>query len=140
MCSSDLLGFAKAGKWVEQIPHSVIVSFTVGAAILIINSQLGTLLGISVPRGAGVPETISAVASALIGNQWQMAAPALVLFTLITIRLWKPLNRYLPAMLVAVALGSIAAALLETLIPGVTAFRKVQEIPGAFPQIGRAHV
>lgn len=130
-----VLGFAKAGKWVEQIPHSVIVGFTVGAAILIINSQLGTLLGISIPRGTGVPETISAVASALISNQWQMAAPALVLFTLIAIRLWKPLNRYLPAMLVAVVLGSIAAALLETLIPGVDAFRKVQEIPGAFPPI-----
>lgn len=130
-----VLGFAKAGKWVEQIPHSVIVGFTVGAAILIINSQLGTLLGINIPRGKGVPETISAVASALINNQWQIAAPAVVLFTLITIRLWKPLNRFLPAMLVAVVLGSIAAALIESLLPGVVTFKKVQEIPGAFPPI-----
>ena len=130
-----VLGLAKAGKWVEKIPHSVIVGFTVGAAILIINSQMGTLLGINIPRGKGVLETISAVASALINNQWQMAAPAVVLFTLITIQIWKPLNRFLPAMLVAVVLGSIAAALLETLMPGVVAFKKVQEIPGAFPPI-----
>ncbi|MBU3578458.1 SulP family inorganic anion transporter [Polynucleobacter sp. 73C-SIWE] len=129
------LGFAKAGKWVEQIPHSVIVGFTVGAAILIINSQLGTLLGISIPKGMGVPETLSAVTSALLNNQSQMAAPALVLFTLIAIRLWKPLNRFLPAMLVAVVLGSIAAVLLEKLMPGVATFRKVQDIPGAFPPI-----
>jgi len=46
-----LLGIVKAGKWVEKIPHSVIVGFTVGAAILIINSQIGTLFGISIPRG-----------------------------------------------------------------------------------------
>ena len=129
------LGFAKAGKWVEQIPHSVIVGFTVGAAILIINSQLGTLLGISIPKGMGVPETLSAVTSALLNNQWQMAAPALVLFTLIAIRLWKPLNRFLPAMLVAVVLGSIAAVLLETFLPSITAFKRVQDIPGAFPPI-----
>lgn len=129
------LGFAKAGKWVEQIPHSVIVGFTVGAAILIINSQLGTLLGISIPKGMGVLETLSAVTSALLNNQWQMAAPALVLFTLIAIRLWKPLNRFLPAMLVAVVLGSIAAVLLETFLPSITAFKRVQDIPGAFPPI-----
>jgi len=129
------LGFAKAGKWVEQIPHSVIVGFTVGAAILIINSQLGTLLGISITKGMGVLETLSAVTSALSNNQWQMAAPALVLFTLIAIRLWKPLNRFLPAMLVAVVLGSIAAVLLETFLPSITAFKRVQDIPGAFPPI-----
>ena len=129
------LGFAKAGKWVEQIPHSVIVGFTVGAAILIINSQLGTLLGISIPKGMGVLETLSAVTSALLNNQSQMAAPALVLFTLIAIRLWKPLNRFLPAMLVAVVLGSIAAVLLETFLPSITAFKRVQDIPGAFPPI-----
>jgi SulP family sulfate permease len=130
-----LLGISKAGKWVEQIPHSVIVGFTVGAAILIINSQLGTLLGINIPRGKSVLETISAVSSALLNNQWQMSAPALVIFTLITIRLWKPLNRFLPAMLVAVVLGSIAAALLEIFLPSITAFKRVQEIPGAFPPI-----
>jgi len=130
-----VLGIAKAGKWVQMIPHSVIVGFTVGAAILIINSQLGTLLGINIPRGTGVAETISSVALALFNNQWQMASPLLVLFTLIAIRLWKPLNRFLPAMLVAVILGSIAAALLEIYLPGVVAFKKVQEIPGALPPI-----
>ena len=108
-----LLGISKAGKWVEKVPHSVIVGFTAGAAILIINSQLGTLLGISIPRGKGVIETIGTVASALLSNQWQLSAPVLVLFTLIAIRLWRRLNRFVPSMLVAVILGSIAAALLE---------------------------
>ena len=129
------LGISKAGKWVEKIPHSVIVGFTVGAAILIINSQLGTLLGVSVPRGKSVVDTITAVTNALLNQQWQLAAPILVVFTLIAIRIWKPLNRYVPAMLVAVIFGSVAALMMEASFPSIEAFKKVQEIPGAFPPI-----
>ncbi len=130
-----VLGISKAGKWVEKIPHSVIVGFTVGAAILIINSQLGTLLGVNVPRGKSVVETIAAVANALLNQQWQLAAPTLVVFTLIAIRIWRPFNRYIPAMLVAVVFGSVAAVMMENFFPSIEAFKKVQEIPGAFPPI-----
>ena len=129
------LGISKAGKWVEKIPHSVIVGFTVGAAILIINSQLGTLLGVSVPRGKNVIETMTTVTNALLHNQWQIAAPVLVLLTLITIRIWRRLNRYLPAMLVAVIFGSVAALIMESSFLSIEAFKKVQDIPGAFPPI-----
>jgi sulfate permease, SulP family len=129
------LGISKAGKWVEKIPHSVIVGFTVGAAILIINSQLGTLLGVSVPRGKNVIETMTTITNALLHNQWQIAAPVLVLLTLITIRIWRRLNRYLPAMLVAVIFGSVAALIIESYFPSIEAFKKVQDIPGAFPPI-----
>ena len=129
------LGFSKAGKWVEKVPHSVIVGFTAGAAILIINSQLGTLLGASVPRGKNVVDTVSAVVASFQNNQWQIAAPALVLFTLLVIRFWRRLNRYVPSMLVAVILGSLAAAILEILFPSIGVFKKVQEIPGALPPL-----
>ncbi len=130
-----LLGLSKAGKWVEKVPHSVIIGFTTGAALLIINSQLGTLFGASIPRGKNVLETVLAVFNAIQLGQWQIAAPMLVLFTLLAIRLWKPLNRYVPAMLVAVVLGSLVAALLENILPSMGLFKKVQEIPGAFPPI-----
>ena len=129
------LGFSKAGKWVEKVPHSVIVGFTAGAAILIINSQLGTLLGASVPRGKNVVDTVSAVVTSFQNNQWQIAAPALVLFTLLVIRFWRRLNRYVPSMLVAVILGSLAAAILEILFPSIGVFKKVQEMPGALPPL-----
>jgi SulP family sulfate permease len=132
-----LLGLCKIGKWVEKVPHSVIVGFTAGAAILIINSQLGTLLGINIPKGKNVFETIRMIGLAFINNQWQIAAPILVLLTLIAIRLWRPLNRFMPAMLVAVIIGSIAALLLELFIPSIEAFKRVKEIPGAFPPISK---
>ena len=127
------LGIAKAGKWVEKIPHSVIVGFTVGAAILIINSQLSTLLGVNVPKGKNVYENIVAVLGGLGTPNWQVAAPALVLITLIAIRAWRSLNKYVPAMLIAVIIGSIAATLLEVYFPSIQPFKRVQEIPGVFP-------
>lgn len=130
-----LLGLSKVGKWVEKVPHSVIIGFTTGAALLIINSQLGTLLGINIPRGKNVAETISAVFGGLQTNQWQIAAPTLVVLTLLVIRFWRPLNRYVPAMLIAVIFGSLVAALIELNLPALGSFKKVQEIPGAFPPI-----
>ena len=39
------LGLARAGRLIDFVPHSVIVGFTAGAAILIINSQIGPFLG-----------------------------------------------------------------------------------------------
>ena len=129
------LGLSKVGKWVEKVPHSVIVGFTAGAAILIINSQLGTLLGANVPRGKSVVETISLIVDAFQNHQWQIAAPLLVICTLIIIRLWKSLDRYVPAMLIAVILGSVVGAAIEMLFPAMGIFKKVQEIPGVLPPL-----
>lgn len=129
------LGISKAGKWVEKIPHSVIVGFTVGAAILIINSQLGTLLGVNAPRGKNVYENITTVIGGMTHPQWQIASPILVLITLFAIRVWRPLNKYVPAMLIAVIVGSVAATVLEIYFPNIAPFKRVQEIPGVFPPI-----
>ena len=56
-----LLGMARVGKWVELVPHAVIAGFTAGAAVLIVNSQVGTLLGLDLPRGLSVAQTLRAV-------------------------------------------------------------------------------
>ena len=129
------LGFSGIGKWVEKVPHSVIVGFTAGAAVLIINSQVGTLLGVNIPRGSNVIDTLrAATTQALSGNiQWQSIA--LVLITLGIIRLWRPLNKYVPSMLIAVIIGAIAAILIELAFPEMSPFKRVSSIPGAFPPI-----
>lgn len=56
-----LLGLSRVGKWVDQVPHAVITGFTAGAAVLIINSQVGTLLGLELPRGLSVAERLRPV-------------------------------------------------------------------------------
>jgi len=129
------LGLGGAGKWVEKVPHSVIVGFTAGAAVLIINSQVGTLLGIEIARGTNVLETIKQASAAIYQGQWRPQVLTLVLITLVTMRLWKPLNRWIPAMLVAVIVGSIALVFLERYVAEFAGIRKVSAIPGALPPL-----
>ena len=129
------LGLGGAGKWVEKVPHSVIVGFTAGAAVLIINSQVGTLLGIEIARGTNVLETIKQASAAIYQGQWRPQVLTLVLITLVTMRLWKPLNCWIPGMLVAVIVGSIALVILERYVAEFSGIRKVSAIPGAFPPL-----
>lgn len=129
------LGLGGAGKWVEKVPHSVIVGFTAGAAVLIINSQVGTLLGIEIARGTGVINTIEQTILAIHQGQWRPQVLILVLITLVTMRLWKPLNRWVPAMLIAVIVGSIALLVLEHYFTEYSGIRRVSAIPGALPPL-----
>ncbi len=129
------LGLGGAGKWVEKVPHSVIVGFTAGAAILIINSQVGTLLGIEIARGTSVLDTIQQTMIAIHQGQWRPQVLSLVLITLVTMRLWKPLNRWIPAMLIAVIAGSVALLVLEHYFTEFSGIRKVSAIPGALPPL-----
>jgi SulP family sulfate permease len=129
------LGFSGVGKWVEKVPHSVIVGFTAGAAVLIINSQVGTLLGVNIPRGSNVIDTLQAATSQVLSGDMQWQSIALVLITLGIIRLWRPLNKYVPSMLIAVIIGAIAAILIELAFPEMSPFKRVSSIPGAFPPI-----
>ena len=129
------LGFSGIGRWVEKVPHSVIVGFTAGAAVLIINSQVGTLLGINIPRGTDVMNTLKAIATLGLNGDIQWQSITLVIITLSIIRLWRPLNRYVPSMLIAVIIGAIAAIIIELTFPLMNQFKRVSEIPGAFPPL-----
>lgn len=129
------LGLGGVGKWVEKVPHSVIVGFTAGAAVLIINSQVGTLLGIEIARGTSVLDTVVQTTIAIHQGQWRPQVLALVLITLVTMRLWKPLNRWIPAMLIAVIVGSVALLVLEHYFTEFSGIRKVSAIPGALPPL-----
>lgn len=129
------LGLGGVGKWVEKVPHSVIVGFTTGAAILIINSQVGSLVGVEIARGTGVIDTLGKAISAIQQGMVQPLAPLLVLITLVVMRIWRPLNRKIPAMLIAVIAGSFAALAIERWLGDGFTFRRVSAIPGAIPPL-----
>ena len=59
------LGLARAGRLIDLVPHSVIVGFTAGAAILIINSQIGPFLGLDLTRGTSVIDNVRAALAQL---------------------------------------------------------------------------
>lgn len=126
-----LLGLGRAGSWVDKVPHSVIVGFTAGAAVLIVNSQLGTLLGLDLQRGLSVMDTLQAVASNARAIQPVpvIAAVATILVHLIARRF----SRWVPPILVAVVGGTAVTWLACGLLRVEPA--TVQALPGALPPI-----
>ena len=64
-----MLGLARVGSVVDRVPHSVVLGFTAGAALLIFNSQLGPLLGLNLPRGGLVLANVSNVIERLAQAQ-----------------------------------------------------------------------
>jgi sulfate permease, SulP family len=127
-----LLGLARAGKLVDYISHTVIVGFTAGAAVLIINSQIGNFFGLAIPRGVSVAETISQFATRFASIDTLTTSTALI--TLIVAIAWRPLNRWVPAMLVAVIAGSTYAAMMRALDPTLS-LNTVDALPGALPPL-----
>jgi SulP family sulfate permease len=126
-----LLGLARVGALVDRVPHSVVIGFTAGAALLIANSQVGPALGLALPRGASVWSNLHAA--------WQqlgaMQAPALIaaVATVAASILARPLNRWVPAMLSAVLLGTLASLLVARWIPDWPVLAKVAAVSEALP-------
>jgi sulfate permease, SulP family len=127
------LGLARAGRLVELVPHSVVVGFTAGAAVLILNTQLGPLLGLELARGASVLDNLRALAAG-----WSQVQPAACMVAGVTIGatlLAQPLNHRLPAMLTGVIAGALLAAILPRWAPHWPALPTVQALPGALPPL-----
>lgn len=128
-----LLGLARVGALVDRVPHSVVVGFTAGAAVLIVNSQVGNVLGIEIPRGLTVAATLRTAFEKLAQAQWPavIAAAATVVLSIVA----KPWNRLVPAMLVAVVGGTLVSMAVAHLKPDWPALPTVQALPGALPPL-----
>src|SRR5262245_45708041 len=48
------MGLARIGRLASRVPHSIIVGFTLGIAIVIATSQLGEAMGIKAKMGVGL--------------------------------------------------------------------------------------
>jgi SulP family sulfate permease len=128
-----VLGLLRAGRWVDGVPHSVIVGFTAGAAVLIAVAQMGPFLGIALPRGLSVPATLQQLTGAI--DQTQGLAVLSGALTVLTIIAWRPWNRRVPAVLMGVIVGSAGAALFQWLWPSMPALRVVPPLPGVLPPL-----
>jgi sulfate permease, SulP family len=127
-----LLGLARAGRLTQWVSHTVIVGFSAGAAVLIVNSQIRNFFGVDISRGANVWQTIQQFVQVSSLIHWP--AVAIGVTTLITARAWQPLNGYVPAMLIAVIIGALAAFGLRT-TDVAWATKTVDALPGALPRL-----
>lgn len=128
-----MLGLARVGALIDKVPHSVVVGFTAGAALLIFNSQLAPVLGLSVPRGVSVWVNLQNVWAQL--TSFNPAALTAALATLALAVLAKPITRIVPAMLVAVVGGSLCAMALAAYLPQWPTLAMVSALPGPLPPL-----
>jgi SulP family sulfate permease len=130
-----LIGGLRLGALANFISPAALRGFMGGAALLIVFHALTDLLGLSPPRSHGLLvlvehlfEHLPAVAP---------AAPAVGLLTLAVAVLLKRVLPHWPHLLVALVLGSVAAALLNRLwlLPGQAQGLQAVVVVGAIPPI-----
>jgi SulP family sulfate permease len=125
------IGLTGIARFVERVPHSVIVGFTTGAAILIINSQVRTILGLDWPRGLTPLETLARGFAEIGAAHWPSVVVAGA--TVAACFLAKPWNHRMPYLLVGIIAGSLVAALLRSFTEAGAALGFVGRLPDVLP-------
>ncbi|MFT4623274.1 MAG: SulP family sulfate permease, partial [Myxococcota bacterium] len=124
------MGLARLGALVRFLSHPVIAGFTSAAALIIGASQLGHLLGVSVPRSHYVHETIAHVVRALPDTN--PAAAGIGLGAVVMLVLLKRVAPRFPRHLLVVAGATLVVAL-----GGFTdRVAVVGAVPAGLPSIG----
>ena len=112
-----LLGLLRFGALVNFVSHSVVLGFTIGAAVVIALGQLPNLLGIEVPSQATALATLLNIGEHLLDTDWR--ALALALFTLgLSLLIRKQWPRA-PALLLGLVAGSLVVLLLPQQMSGI---------------------
>ena len=102
-----LLGLLRFGALVNFVSHSVVLGFTLGAAVVIALGQLPNLLGLDLPSQATAINGLLALIDHR--GEWDQASLALGLGTLLAGMLLKYLVPRWPTLLIALVLGSLVA-------------------------------
>lgn len=126
------MGLARMGALVNFISHTVVVSFTTGAACLIVAAQLGNFFGIDIERGASFSKALADFLTHLESvNPYVMAVGALTLVSGMAIRRYWP---RIPYMIGAMVAGSAFAFALDELLGAeTTRIATVGALPAMLP-------
>lgn len=120
------LGLGRMGALVNFVSHTVVVSFTAGAAILIATSQLKSVLGVEIPSGESFLHTWVDLIHALPTTNGY--ALGIALLTLITAILFKNYLPRWPGMLIAMIIGGSITFFLDN-----STIKMVPAIPATLP-------
>ncbi|MFN9152795.1 MAG: SulP family inorganic anion transporter [bacterium] len=127
------MGLARLGTLVNFISHTVIVGFMAAAAVVIIDAQLKTFFGIDIPRGAGFFETWGALLLRVDGIDLQVT-----LVSLVTLGCAIALRHYVPRwpyMIIAMAIGALAALAIDAASGGRSGITTVGALPASLPPL-----
>jgi SulP family sulfate permease len=123
-----VMGVVRLGALVNFISHSVVVGFTAGAACLIAGKQAQEALGIDIPDGTHLFNTIE-----FLWINWEQLHPLVMLVAIITLLTGILAQRRLGgmSMIAALLVGSVAAVLFNLAFGEQTSGI---EMVGALPQ------
>lgn len=124
-----VFGFVKLGKVVDFVSHTVVIGFTAWAAILIVTSQLKSLLGVTIQSTEFLEtwlEIIEKFAQINIYSLWIGLLTFAIAFFI------KKLYPKIPNLLIALVSGSLLAALFHGDVHSV---KFVPEIPRHLPPL-----
>lgn len=111
-----LLGLARLGGLIQIVPYPVTVGFTSGIAVVIATLQIKDLLGLDITDLNGnYIDNLSVIVQAIPHPNWQESIIGLL--TLTVLFSWQRLQSKIPAHLIGLLVGSIAAWLATLLIP-----------------------
>nr|MDP2191540.1 SulP family inorganic anion transporter [Rhodoferax sp.] len=128
------MGLARLGALVNLISHTVILGFTAGAACLIVASQIKHFFGLAVPSGLHFHEVVMFAVNHLgEAHLWVVLVGTVTLVSGLLARHYIP---RLPYMIVAMAVGSVAAAWLNhELGASQTGIETVGALLASFPPL-----
>jgi SulP family sulfate permease len=103
-----MIGVGRLGRIVAAVPHSIVVGFTIGIAVVIAFSQSAEVLGINQKVGYQLHEQI-AVLSRYIGDA-NFYALFVALLTFVVCKTLIKVSTFIPAPLIGLGFGYVAAA------------------------------
>lgn len=130
------MGLARMGALVNFISHTVVVSFTAGAACLIFATQVKNFFGVDIPRGASFTDTWHHFALMIETiNPYVTGVGAATLAAGIACRRYFPRFPYMIAAMVA---GTACAVALDAIFgKATTGIATVGALPGGLPELSR---
>ena len=105
-----IMGFRSFGRIVALVPHSIVVGFTIGIAIVIGFSQIGEVLGLKAKLGYGLLEQIPKIAASI--SQFNIYALLLAIATFLICKIFLKISAFIPAPLIALAFGWLIGSTL----------------------------
>lgn len=126
-----ILGITRMGQLIQFVPYPVVLGFTAGIAVVISVLQIPDFLGLNVGQlSEHFVENLGQIITALPGvNPYELGIGA---FSLAVMLLWQRLNIPIPAPLIGLVVGAIAAYGANQWLGGPNSDTVVQTIASRF--------
>ncbi len=102
-----LMGLVRFGRFVDKVPHSIVVGFTIGIAATIALSQIGEVFGFQKALPYAFTEKFAGI-GAQFGSM-SLWSVVLAVGTVIVTKLCLRVSKFLPGPLVALGVGTLLA-------------------------------